>query len=79
LAAACCAALLTSSRLERLMIEPSKTSKKAKASPVSPMRMRCALLPAWYGIEVDEAMARIENMQASGLTAVVPDAKGAKP
>ena len=33
-------------RLERLMIEPSKTSRKAKARPVSPMRMRCALLPA---------------------------------
>jgi len=33
-------------RLERLMIDPSNTSKKAKASPVSPMRMRWALLPA---------------------------------
>jgi hypothetical protein len=35
-----------SSRPERLMIEPSRTSRKAKARPVSPMRMRCALLPA---------------------------------
>src|SRR5436305_13835769 len=46
LAEACCAALTTSSRLDRLMIEPSRTSKNANARPVSPMRMRCALLPA---------------------------------
>ena len=36
----------TLSRLDRLMIEPRRTSKKAKARPVRPMRIRCALLPA---------------------------------
>src|SRR4051812_24190752 len=44
---ACSAALLTLSRLERLTIDPSKTRMNANARPVSPMRMRCALLPAW--------------------------------
>src|SRR3954454_440122 len=45
-AAGCSAALVTSSRLERLIIEPNRTSRNAKARPVRPMRMRCALLPA---------------------------------
>ena len=32
--------------VDRLMIDPSRTRRNAKARPVSPMRMRCALLPA---------------------------------
>jgi hypothetical protein len=60
------------------MIEPKRTRRKAKASPVSPMRMRCALVPACCGIAIDEAMARIDTMQAFGLTTVVPEAKGAR-
>jgi hypothetical protein len=35
-----------SAAVERLTIDPSRTRMKARASPVSPMRMRCALLPA---------------------------------
>jgi hypothetical protein len=31
------------------------------------MRMRCALLPGWYGIAIDEAMSHFDNMQADGL------------
>jgi len=44
---AACFTMALSLVLERLMIEPKRTSRKANASPVSPMRMRCALLPAW--------------------------------
>src|SRR6185312_12614558 len=37
---ACCVALVGPSWLDRVMIEPMRTSRKANASPVSPMRMR---------------------------------------
>jgi hypothetical protein len=49
------------------MIVPSRMTRKAIANPVKPYRMRCALLPGWWGIAIDEAMARFDNMQARGL------------
>src|SRR5690349_23674943 len=47
LAIACWAALAVPSWLDRLIADANSTMMKAAASPVSPMRMRCALLPAW--------------------------------
>src|SRR5512146_1957827 len=47
LAVACCAAFAVSSWLDRLIAEAKSTMMKAAARPVSPMRMRCALVPAW--------------------------------
>jgi hypothetical protein len=29
--------------------------------------MRCALLPAWWGINIDEAMSHFDDMQAHAL------------
>jgi len=49
------------------MIEPSRTSRKAKANPVNPIRMRWALLLAWLAILVVEAMSRFDDMQARAL------------
>ena len=36
-----------SSRVERVMAEKKSTMMNAAASPVRPIRIRCALLPAW--------------------------------
>ena len=52
--------------LDRMIADPSRTIMKANARPVRPIRMRCALLPAWWGT-IDEAMSHFDNMQASGL------------
>src|SRR5206468_12928488 len=45
-----CWVALVSSRPARVITEAIKTIRKTKARLVSPMRMRCALLPGWYGI-----------------------------
>jgi hypothetical protein len=36
------------------------------------MRMRCALLPGWYGIAIDEAMSQFDNMQGDKLDGSSP-------
>ena len=38
--------------------------------------MRCALLPGWFGIAVDEAMSQFDNMQADALTMTRDGAQG---
>ena len=63
------------SRLDRLITVPRRISKKAKASPVSPMRIRWAVVPVLCGT-VDEAMAGIDDMQAAPLTESASPAKG---
>ena len=47
------------------------------ARPVRPMRIRCALLPASWGMLVDEGMAHVDDMQADALTPRAPPAKAA--
>ena len=58
------------------MIEPSSTRRKAKASPVSPMRMRWALLPAWYGMLSTKLCPTSTLCKRAPLTLTAPPQRG---
>src|SRR5438270_1600960 len=75
LAAACWAALLTSSRLARVTTEAINTMRKTTARLVRPMRMRCALLPAWYGIATQKLCPTSTICKATLLTGRAPVAQ----
>jgi len=64
------------SRLDRMSTVPRSINKKANASPVSPIRIRWAVVPVLCGT-VDEAMAGVDDMQAAPLTETIAPAKGA--